>query len=707
MRRFPVLAVVVLVILVWAGCGGSNPSTTTQIILAPTSMSLQFGEFQQLVANPENSTGTVVVDAVSFATSSTTIADVSTGGLVCAGTWDSESAPTRCTPPATLPTCPGTACTATITASVANGVKNTLTVIVHPAVRSLVVSPSIGLAQCLSQGGTQTFTVTACSDTACTTDITKQVFAGAVVPFTWTVTPSAVATPGTCTTDNTCVVTAAAPGQATVTATFSSAPGGATPLTIVSSPVSMTTCPIQALSLHISGGSGTTASIAPAATQALAVEAYDKNGPLTSPPLQFNTSQPATATAAFSGLLATAVGAGTSTITASCTPPSCNVGLTPTAGVVFGNPFTLTVTGSSSTTVYTASTTGTSLLPIDATSGTAAAAVTLSASPNSMVFAPNGAKLYLGSTSGLMIYDPAANTVTSLNGIPGKVLAVSPDSTLILIADSSTVRIYSTATSTATSIPVSGAVSAAWSVDGSKAYIATSTTSGISVYTTNTGAVTNLNLGAPVNAVDFLAQGSFAYLAGGGSTVSLRNTCDDSPNTGGWTTALPASTPAFIRSLPNATHVLAATTTSIEDIAITLPTLLPIPATVPLPDSPGAGCPPHVGNANTSQGFGVGTFTPNQLIVTPDSGKAYVLTGSTANLLVYDVASRTPSVISLGAGATGSTTGGVTLDSAFLFVGVAGTNTIHKVTVASGTEASPPFPVSVSFSPDLVAVRPK
>jgi hypothetical protein len=467
-----------------------------------------------------------------------------------------------------------------------------------------------------------------------------------------------------------------------------------------SAPALFTTCPVQSLVLQATSNSATSASLS-SGTEALTVAAVDSKGVvLSSPPIQLNTSQPATASVTNTGNsgTATVVAAGTANLSASCTPPNCNAGLYP----VYSNLFTLTVPGTSSTTVFAASNSGTTLLPIDATSGTAAAAVTLPFQPNSMMFAPSGAALYLGSGSGLMVVNTSttANAVTSNTSAPGTVLAVSPDSSTVLIASSAgnAVFVYNTAKATVTGLTISNAVSAAFSPDSNRAYIATN--SGVVVYTTATGAINNVSIGG-VNSVDFLAQGSFAYLAGGGANVNVLATCSNAvvPSSGAVATP-PSTVPALIRSLPNATHVLTANSPNIDDITVTETGTVGSTA----PFGANSCTPPGVTNTNVSHNFGVGSFTPSQLIVTPDSSMAYILASNNGNLLVYNVGSAAATAISLGSGATGATTGGVSLDSANLFVGVLGTNTIQKITVSSNAISTFSTP---GFEPDLVAVRPK
>lgn len=705
MRRFAALGLAVCLSLLWSGCGGSS-STATQIVMTPTAMSLHWGETRQLTAQPETSAGAAVTtQAVTYSSSNSAIAGVTAGGVVCGGSWD--SAGIVCSPPNPLPTCSAASlCATVVTGSIVNGVSANTTVLVHPAISAVAVASSVATGDCISQGSTAVLTAAACSQPAVAgacpagTDITGQVYTDALIPavdpFSWSITPATVGSLTSCSTGRTCTITAASPGQATVTASFLSAPGGGNYQQVTSLPITLTTCPVKSISLYTASGSATSATIS-SGTQTLTVDALDTKGvSLAAPAVQLNTSQPASSTVAVSGTVGTAtmVAAGTTTITASCTPNTCNYGLYP----VFSNPFLLTVSGSSSTAVYAASKSGTTLMPYDATSGTAGTAVALPYTPNSMKFTPNGNTLYLGSVSGLMVVGTSSttsNTIGSNVNVPGTVLAISPDSTTVLIADptGTVVYVYTGATAAVRTLSITGARAAAYSPDGSRAYIATPV--GIYVYTAGTGVISSQPIGA-VAALDFLAQGSFAYLAGGGANVSVLATCNNSAvAAASAVTPQPTGVPKIIRSLPNAQHVLTANSPNIDDITVT--------EGAPIGAATSSSCQPALTNTSVSKGFGLASFTPTQLLVSPDSTKAYILASDTGSLLAYNVATQTPSTIPLGG--TGLTTGGFTLDSAYVFVGVTGTNTIHKLAVATGTDAI--TPISPGFQPDLVAVRPE
>src|SRR5208337_3789263 len=134
----------------------------------------------------------------------------------------------------------------------------------------------------------------------------------------------------------------------------------------------------------------------------------------------------------------TAVAPGTASITATCSFPDCNINV---PAQYSQNVVTATVTGSTSTKVFAASTLSTSLVPISTSTNTAGTAITLPYQPNSIVADQAGANLYLGSSSGLMMLNIASNTVAT-QPVTGTVIAISPDSTYLLISDSVANAIY-------------------------------------------------------------------------------------------------------------------------------------------------------------------------------------------------------------------------------------------------------------------------
>src|SRR5438445_11673215 len=85
------------------GCGGSGSSTPagtgvpTSLTVAPSSLSLNPGQVVQVTPTLFDGAGNALSNTT-FTFSATGGAQVSTNGLVCAGTWDSLTAPVVCTP---------------------------------------------------------------------------------------------------------------------------------------------------------------------------------------------------------------------------------------------------------------------------------------------------------------------------------------------------------------------------------------------------------------------------------------------------------------------------------------------------------------------------------------------------------------------------------------------------------------------------------
>jgi hypothetical protein len=377
-----------------------------------------------------------------------------------------------------------------------------------------------------------------------------------------------------------------------------------------------------------------------------------------------------------SGGLATAVASGTTGITASCAGV-CNIGLAATySNVAIG-----TVAGTSATTIYATGTGTTTLLPIDSGTNTAGTSVTLPSSPNSFLFNRQGSKGYLGSSGGIITLDTATNTVAQNTGFPGTVVAVSPDGNRVVVAGSNLVTVLGVGSSINTETSgISGVTAAAFLPDSLGAYIL----AGSTIYFWTPGSFRPIALRGSANDVDFLANGAFAYLAGGsaGTAVTALATCDNSVAD---TVPTPA-VPSLVASLPNAGAVLA-----VESPAIDVVT----------PATSLSGCPPPLSDTLNRVDLGAGAFTARQLIVLTDGSKAYV-TSNLGELLGLITSGATPFVVALANGAN-AFTGGSTLDSKTLYVG-GSDNNVHRIDTAAGTDAQQ---ISVSFTPDLVAVKPK
>ncbi|HEX9119486.1 MAG TPA: Ig-like domain-containing protein [Terriglobales bacterium] len=631
-----------------AGCGGSSSSTSTTpntLTANPSTLSLNLGDVAAISATVTDSKGAVVSNppAFTYSSSNTAVATVSTAGAVCAGKWDTLFIVCD-----TTGVQPGTA-NITVTSGTVTG---TVPVNTHLHVDRVTVSPS--LVNCVSSGQTQQLSAKAFNNGV---DITST-----VGPFTWATLSIDVGT-----VDANGLVTARTPGQAGIVASVSSVNSAAVP---------WVTCPVQSINIHLTSGPDTTFSLGAAgSTVSLAADVVDSHGLSVSAPLNWSSTQAAVANVNAAALV-TAVAAGTTSISASCAG-SCNIGL----AAEYSNAVTGTVGGTSATTVYATGTGATSLVPIDTGTNTAGTAITLPAMPNSFLFNRIGSTGYLGSSTGLITLDTASNTVTQNTGVTGTVLATSPDSNRVIVAGSNTLWVLGVGTNITTEAsPIASANAADFTPDSRGAYIV----AGNTVYFWTPGSFRPIPLGGAANDVKFLPNGAFAYFAGGapGAAVTARAACDNSLDD---SIATPGA-PSFLRPLPNAGTVLAVDSPGIDVINV---------ATTRV------GCPPPLSDTLTSVNLGVGPFTARQLIVLSDGSKAFV-TSNLGQLLGLTTATATPFAIPLAGGAN-AFTGGATLDGAKLYVG-GSDNNVHRIDVAAGTDAQQ---ISVSFKPDLVAVRPK
>ena len=650
MRQAVLYVFAVAAAVVMAGCGGGSSSSSTagvpNSITAQSVLSLTVGEVATVNATVIDSSGNAATNAKSLAFSSGNAALVTinpTSGSACAGTWDTNYI--VCTP--------GPTGTTTITIK-SGDLSATVNVYVHKKVDRVTVA---GTGACRSMGQTLQLTASAFSAGQ---DITST-----VGPFFYAVSPGTIAT-----IDANGLLTAQVPGAGSVYASVAS---------VASVPSAYSTCPVRSIHVHVQNGTATSFTLAGlAATQQLVADVVDTAGNTISPPLFWISSRTPVATVSSSPAgLVTATAPGTTSVTAACSA-GCNFNVPP----VYGDVAVGTVSGTSATTVWVGGTGSTQFVPIDTATNTAGTAVTLQSQPNSILFAENGSKVLLGSGGGLMSVDASVNTSTQTATYPGKVLAISHDGVMALVADTNAV--YSAAQSasaTSETLSIAGATAADWAIDNSKAYIVAGST--IYVYVPGRGVVTSYPLIAAPTDVKFLPSGAFAYFANSApSAISARATCNevqvDSQAT--------PSAPVKLGVTPDALKTIAVDGSGIDVVTRT---------------STSAGCPPAVAETLASFDFGLGSFTAKQLLVLADGSKAYVIS-NLGKLLVFDVASGTSSTITLANGATPLSMG-ATLDSATLYVG-GSDNAVHRIVTSTGTDAQQ---ITVAFTPDLVAVRPK
>ena len=729
MRRFAIIpGFIVLILGALAGCGGhhsSAPSTVAQVVMSPTSISLNAGDVATITANPEDSSNNAVTAAITFNSSNTHIANatpagangqtLTNGSLICAGVWD-----------ANFIVCNGTDAsgnpisgTASITASAGGVTSAPVVVTVHPKVTSVVVD---AVAGCTSSKQQQQFTAHACSSLGThdssgpcapnAKEITSQ-----VGPFNWGTFDATVAS-----IDSTGLATAVNPGQTGIFASISNVNSAAAPFR---------TCMPVVIRLHLQGdppGSPTTsASMTQSQTLTLESDIVDENGVTTnSVPTAVVSDSPVVATV--SGLTLTANSFGGAGIVAACSPTICGNG---TNTPIYSNLFSVTVAGSSpNTTVYATSSfappSGTSptLIPIDTSKSPPAAgtAINLPGVPNSMVFSKDGTVAYLGTSAGLVTFSPGASTATVVDPtIVGKVLAVSPNGNRVIVSNaandpgtgtpiqptgpSQRLWIFSQSGGTQTFV-LPGAVAASFNTDAFRDYIVTNNGSGNIFVFSPVLSLQTINVPGNSTDVTTLPSGPFAYIANSAG-LEVIGTCNNVQQPTANNPPTNSSTIQFVQRVENADQIVAVDSSGVDVETATITPLVP-PTVINA-----ASCEPGVSYSNQFLDFGIGAFTARQLLVGTNGSHIAVLPVGNPNVLSA-IPGGTPAAaaVPLAGGGTEALSGAMTPDGNLLWVGVAGTNTVDLINLSSGTDQNQ---VTTSFKksdgsaapPNIVAIVPK
>jgi hypothetical protein len=726
---------IILLILTSAliGCGSSPTKSTTfevpaRILLSPTDIaSMEIGSTTTFTGTPQTSTAKNISEPVSYVSSNPAVVTIASNGNACAGTWNSLATPQICTP--------GPVGTAQITATTMGVSSPPTTVYVHQRIDRIVASPLPTTpppppAPCVSKGLTSNYQATAFSGT---TDITAT-----VGTFTWTTLSGTVVTLNTASSSNPITGLLTGQMQATantpgITSIFASTSG------VNSLPIDFTTCPVQSITLTVGGSSINPVLVAKGSSKTVVATVLDTLGAtITGSFLTWSSSDPAIA--AVSNGSVTTPQAGGASIIASCTPPTCNIGFLPTLPIYPETAVDLIVTPTTTTqavTVYVSSTgckhagdeidgCVSAAIPITTAASTTSPGTTvgnpinLPAIPNSLVFDRQGTKAFLGTdlghlgTKGLMVLTTAASsaTVSQFTSVTGKVLTVSPDGNTVIVSDTlatpNQVFVFNSSNNSSVALNITGATAADFSPDSLKAYIVAGNT--LYVYSA-LEALKAIPLSAPANDVSFHPTGAFAYIAGGNPNaaapaVTVRKTCDNTIANDASTPPVPqiipvSATPSFIKALPDSTQVLAVNSPNID--------LIPV-ATTPIgcaPQSPPPPQPPTFpGLPTVSDGpaapfpLGAGDFVPTQLIVAADESKAYVLSSSVANVMIFDIVNKVPLSVALSGGAA-ATRATLSPDGTLLYV-AASDGAVHIV----NTVTSPPedidqitFPQGTSSQP--------
>ena len=515
-------------LLILSGCGGHTPPGASpfpaKITITPGSAaSLQAGGEIAFFASAQNASNGTVGAAFTWQSSDTSVVNLTPTGVACAGHWDVTD--TVCTP--------GGIGVAMVTATALGSISPPTYVFVHPQIDNIQVNgillTNVPIQEpCLSAGQTMTVEAHAFSQGA---DITSS-----IGPFTWTANNPSVAkitplvnntgTPIYPFATNQATVAALTPGITQIIANasgvasttffqpqFQNAQKETSPLLDF-----FETCPIQSITLEVgpagSQQSNQTSFVTAKGTSenatAVITDVMGNNSlpeanttvTLSKIPLTWTASQPAVLSApngcTETCSLSTPLPGG-GAITASCSPPTCNIGFpeipvalstpanlaacasffklascTPFIPVpVYASPACSTqpgapnpcpspgapplaatisglVTGITSATSVLASSTGCAPYnPLDCIVGmynvssnraVAGNATPLPVPPNSLLFDLPGDKAYMGSEIAALAINPAnvgtgGNAFTSVGTVTGNVLAVSNNGALAIFSD--------------------------------------------------------------------------------------------------------------------------------------------------------------------------------------------------------------------------------------------------------------------------------
>ena len=737
-----------------AGCGGGSSApilaTPGKVTIAPGNSSIDLGTTLLFTAALTPSS----TIPVTFTSSNPSVLSfVSTApGVACAGRWD--TAGQICNP-----TSVGVA---TVTAS-ANGVVSApVLVYVHQhvdTVKVTILNPPINMPDCVTLApstGVQNFLDLQAQAFSNGNDVTNTVGSFAFTQSNSTVATLSTTDPELLNNNGNQItqarITAKTPGYTQVFASVSGV--NSLPAQIADSHGVLhpyfETCIIQSISLQVGSNdpNNSTFAIVNNGATSLTATVFDRLGyQLTTPPITWTSLSPQNATVSSSGGVSAKAPGGAS-IVAACLPANCNLtgsifpikpvfSSTFQTGVLQGNPITGTVTGSqANTTVYATSTdcntvTGTPIpgcqplvYPISTSNNTVSNSTTLPSSPNSFVFAPNGTKAYLGSDAGLITFTPGtSSTVSQMNNVPGKILAISPDSDKLIVSDTKSIpnQVFIlenlTATSTTTALLINGATAAAFSPDGIRAYIAAGST--LYVFS-DLLPLRSIPLAGLSNGVASYANGAIGYLSGGSASpaINLFDTCDTNY---GITASIPVPRlPVMFQALGDGVHAIGVDPPGVD--VFTVKVLAPAPATFANPSSDT--CPfPVTAPDPPAQEFtfanlGQGNFTPLKMILASDNSKAYILAANLGSVFVYNFGVGTVSAIPL-LGNPAPLDAALTSDGTLLYVGANDTS-VHVVSTVSGADVqqvtfinnnstnkgSLCSNIPQTCNPDLIAIKP-
>ena len=763
------LAAAILFLWSFSACGKGTkagpPLFPGKVNLTPSAnTSVQLGATFAFSASAQTTSGVNLSVPISYASNDTSVLNVAPNGYACAGHWD--AAFTTCTP--------GGTGVAQVTASALGESSVPTYVFVHPPIDTITVTGVLlnGIPiqePCLSQGQTMTVEAHAFSQGS---DITSS-----VGPFTWSADNSQVVSLAPLVNiaynfaTNQATAKAVTPGIAQI---FASASGVSSSSfhqpqysnSLGNSPVLdfFSTCAIQTISLELgAAGSqettqtsfvtakGTAQTVTAVLTDVMGnTSLLNTNGGvvLSKIPLTWTASQPQVipaASACTQSCTLTPPSPGSGSVTASCSPPSCNIGF-PVVPASLASPAAVTactqffqaqappnfscqqlipvpvyaetaisglVTGATAPATVLATSTGcahqppaactTSVYSVSTGRATPGPENPLPAPPNSLLFDPPGDKAFMGSDFGALMINPSnfgtsSSPYIGLGTVTGNVLAVSNNGGAAVFSDTihapNQVYIVNTASSTslsASALNISAAVAAAFSPDGLKTFIFGNGGSSLYIYSPVQALQGPVALAGPANAntVAFSSNGAFAYAAeaaanGGSANLTAFNTCD---NRVAASVLLPAN-PLFLKVLP-AVHINGADSSGnlIPDgihVLVLDATGFDIITSTISPPAPGTLCPQRLSFSPVQRiELGQGTIQPVNFFASADGSQLYVLATGHASILVYDFgAGSVSSGIELLGNAT-PVSADISIDAGTIVVG-GSDGLLHEVTTALG-----------------------
>ncbi len=732
-------------------CGGHKPAGPSpfpaKVTLSPApSTSLQQGSILTFSASAQNGSNSNISPTFTFQSSDTSILNIAPNGVACAGRWDATF--TTCTPMGTG--------AVQVTVSALGATSPPTVVFVHAPIDKITVTeappsqvPPPTAEPCVVMGQTTTLQATAWSQNS---DITST-----VGPFTWSAANSSVVriTPlmnsAFNVATNQATATAATPG---LTQIYASASGVSSSAFTQPAPFDglnfFETCPVQSITLQL-GVAGsqtgqTSFNTTKGTAQTVTATVVDVFGnTLSKVPLTWSSSAPGAVSATgCSGQTCSISTAqqGAGSVTASCSPPTCNIGFplspvpvglatdfvplpvyatTAISGVVSGTASSTNVLatsfdcqGNHYCTAY--------LYNIATSNNLATNPTAMPTPPNSLMLDVAGDRAYAGSNYGAFLVGTASlggtsNPFTSFGTVTATVLAVSPNGNVALISDTLhtpnqvyVVNTTSSSSPSATALNISGATTAAFSPDGLKAFIigcvassvpCTSTTgNAIYVYSALQSLQGPIALSVPAGQVAFSTNGAFGYVNSPQSGIIPGLTAFNLCNNQTVQTVIPSlnAAPIFLRTIPNfhlegvdktgtnafpdGIHLLALGDTGI-DVVTGVNSVQA--AVLSNPPSPTASCPQSVAHIVQRIDLGQGTFNPVGFFVSPDATQAYIVASDRSDILVYNFNTGSVSGIPLTGNATPGdpanpmrTVADMTVDGTLIYV--AGSDgTLHEV----------------------------